>query len=165
MYNINDIVMYGAAGICRINAIEKRNFSGKELEYYVLKHIPPDKNTIYVPTDNAAALDKMHTVCSRNEVDSLIANMNAARPLWIDDNAKRKEEYGGVIKRADKQELIRLIKALYLKRKDLRKEGKKLNAADENYLNTAENMLFEEFAYALGIEPSEVVDYIQKHIV
>ena len=42
--------------------------------------------------------------------------------------------------------------------------GKKLRSTDENYLSLAENMLFEEFAYALDIDKSEVVEYIENDV-
>ena len=164
MYNVNDTVMYGAFGICKITAVEKRNFTGEEQEYYILKHITADKNTFYVPTNNEAALSKMHPICSKAEVDSLISHMNSEKLIWIDNDVKRKEEYSRIIRDADKHEMIMLIKTLYLRRKKLSENGKRLRSADENYLRLAENMLFEEFAYALDIDRSEVVGYIEKHI-
>ena len=60
---------------------------------------------------------------------------------------------------AMRQEIDRCRKAL-----ELAESGKKLRSTDENYLSLAENMLFEEFAYALDIDKSEVVEYIEKHI-
>lgn len=164
MYNVNDVVMYGTFGICKITAVEKRNFTGEEQEYFVLRHVNSDKNVFYVPTDNEAALSKLHSVCSKSDVDALISHMNSEKLIWIDNDAKRKEEYSRIIKDADYHEIIMLIKTLYLRRKELGAAGKKLRSSDENYLNLAENMLFEEFAYALDIERSEVVDYIEKHI-
>ena len=164
MYNVGDFVMYGTFGICKIDSIEKRDLTGVEQEYYILKHTNSDKNIFYVPTDNAAAVSKMRPVCSKAEVDSLISHMNSEKPIWIANDVKRKEEYSRIIKDADKHEIIRLIKTLYLRRKELAESGKKLRSTDENYLSLAENMLFEEFAFALDIDRSEVVEYIEKHI-
>ena len=164
MYSIGDMVMYGSFGICKVTAIEKRDLTGEEQEYYILKHINSEKNIFYVPTNNDKALSKMHRICSKAEVDELISHMNSEGLIWIDNDSKRKEEYSRIIKDADKQEIIRLIKTLYLRRKELAESGKKLRSTDENYLSLAENMLFEEFAYALDIDRSEVVEYIEKHI-
>ena len=161
MYNIGDVVMYGTFGICRVSSVEKRNFTGEDKEYYILKHIGSDKNTFYVPTDHEAILK---SICSKAEVDALIAHMNAEGLIWIENDNKRKEEYSRILKSGDKKEIIRLIKTLYLRRKKLSAEKKKLRSSDENYLNLAENMLFEEFAYALDIDRSAVVDYIEEHI-
>ncbi len=164
MYNVNDVVMYGSFGICKITAIEKRDLTGKEQEYYILRHLNSDKNIFYVPTNNKATLSKIHPICSKPDVDALISQMDSEELIWIDNDIKRKEEYSRIIKDADKHEVIRLVKTLYLRRKELSESGKKLRSADENYFNIAENMLFEEFAYALGIDTSEVADYIKKHI-
>ena len=164
MHHVDDVVMYGSFGLCKIMAIEKRDFTGEEQEYYILNHINSDKNIFYVPTNNEAALSKIHPICSRSEVDELISHMNSEGLIWIDNDVKRKEEYSRILKGADRHEVIRLVKTLYLRRKELAKNGKKLRSADENYLNLAENMLFEEFAFALNIDRSEVVDYIEKHI-
>ena len=164
MYSIGDMVMYGSFGICKVTAIEKRDLTGEEQEYYILKHINSEKNIFYVPTNNDAALSKMHPICSKAEVDELISHMNSEGLIWIDNDIKRKEEYSRIIKDADKHEIIRLIKTLYLRRKELAESGKKLRSTDENYLSLAENMLFEEFAYALDIDKSEVVKYIENHI-
>lgn len=164
MYNVGDIVMYGTFGICKVTAIEKRDYTGEEQEYYILKHTSSEKNTFYVPLSNESALSNMHYVCSKAEVDELISHMNSEGLIWIDNDNKRKEEYSRIIKDADKHEIIRLIKTLYLRRKELAESGKKLRSTDENYLSLAENMLFEEFAFALDIDRSEVVEYIEKHI-
>ena len=69
--------MYGSFGICKITAIEKRDFTGEEQEYYILKHINSEKNIFYVPTNNDKALSKMHRICSKAEVDELISHMNS----------------------------------------------------------------------------------------
>ncbi len=138
MYSIGDMVMYGSFGICKVTAIEKRDLTGEEQEYYILKHINSDKNIFYVPTNNDTALSKMHPICSKAEVDELISHMNSEGLIWIDNDIKRKEEYSRIIKDADRHEIIRLIKTLYLRRKELAESGKKLRSTDENYLSLAE---------------------------
>lgn len=164
MFRAGDTVMYGTFGICRVESVEKRDFLGEEKEYYVLRHVASEKNTFYVPVDNEATVRTMHRVCSREEVDGLIEYMNSAEPIWSDNEMKRKEEFSRIIRDGDRKELISLIRALYIHRKEVARAGKKLHSSDLNYLSLAENMLFEEFAYALGIERSEVVSYIEDRI-
>lgn len=129
-----------------------------------MKDVDSDRNTYYIPTDNEAALGRLHPICSKAEVDELISHMNSEELIWIDNDIKRREEYSRIIKDADKRELIMLIKTLYLRRRELIESGRKMRSSDENYLRLAEDMLFGEFAYALGIDRSEVVEYIEKHI-
>ena len=91
MYKINDIVMYGTFGICKITAIEKRDLTGEEREYYILRQKNSEKNVFYVPVDNETALSNIHYVCSRSEVDELISHMNSEDVIWIENDIKRKE--------------------------------------------------------------------------
>ena len=72
MYNVGDIVMYGTFGICKVTAIEKRDFTGEEQEYYILKHTSSEKNTFYVPLSNESALSNMHYVCSESFLQSTV---------------------------------------------------------------------------------------------
>ena len=44
------------------------------------------------------------------------------------------------------------------------KKHKKLRSSDEKFLNDAENILYDEFAYALKIPKNEVISYIKKRI-
>ena len=164
MYSIGDAVAYGTFGICKVTAIEKHDFSGKEKDYYILRHINSDKNTFYVPMDSEAALEKMHPICSKAEAEELISHMDSEEVIRIDNDILRKEEFSRIIKDADRHKIIRLIKTLYLRRRELAESGKKLRSTDELYLSLAENMLFDEFAYALDIGRDEVAEYIEKHI-
>ena len=163
MYEIGSIVVYGTSGVCRITDIKKLDLTGKKMEYCILQNVYDSRTTFYVPV-NEDALKRLRPVSSKEEINAMILKMNSEEQIWIDNDMKRKEEYSRIIKTADEHENIRLIKTLYLRRKSLNENGRKLRSADEHYLNLAENMLFEEFAYALDIDKTEVVDYIEKHI-
>ena len=165
MYNVGDVVVHLMFGICRITAIEKRDFSGDEQEYYVLSRIRTNKNNLYVPTDNALAAQKIHKVCTREEADALISGMEFNEMEWIENDEVRREEYGKILKRSDRYEIILLIKSLYLHQKELSGKRKKLDRFDVKALKLAEKKLYEELAYALEIEQSEVAEYITSRIV
>ena len=51
-----------------------------------------------------------------------------------------------------------------LKREKLNENHKKLHSADERILGEAENMLYDEFAFALDIPRDEVIPYIRSHV-
>lgn len=164
MYNVNDAVVYATYGVCIISAIEERDFSGENVEYYILQLVGDKKNTFYVPTSNSALKNKMRSIYSRKEVDDLISMMSDECCIWIDNDFQRKEEYKKIIDKGDRHELVRLIKTLYEKNIELNKNHKKLRSADEKFLREAENMLYDEFAYSLNIPREEVVPYIKQHI-
>lgn len=43
MYNVNDAVVYASYGVCVISAIEERDFSGENIEYYILQPVGDKK--------------------------------------------------------------------------------------------------------------------------
>lgn len=164
MYNINDIVVYSPCGVCRIAEISIRDFSGEPIEYYVLNPVSDNKNTYYVPTQNDTLTSQMRRVLTREEIDELIRIMPDENYIWIEDENQRKDEYRKILRNGDRRELIKLIKTLYIHQQSRLEQKKKLRSADEHFLKDAENMLYDEFAYVLGISKSEVLPYIKQHI-
>lgn len=164
LYKVGDAVEYASNGVCVISAVEKHDFSGEDVEYYVLKPINDERNRFYVPTEKCPLHDKLRDVCSRDEAERLIGIMSQSEPVWIDDDTERREEYRKIIDSGDREELIRLIKALYLHRQKLSTQNRHLHISDERTLLEAENMLYDELSYALDIPRSEVIPYIESHI-
>ena len=84
--------------------------------------------------------------------------------FWIEDESRRKEEYRRIIDSGDRRKIIGLIKTLYIHGEELAAQHKKLRSSDERFLHEAENMLYDEFAYALRLNKDEVLPYIRQHI-
>lgn len=164
MYKVNEMVLYGNEGVCQIKDITKRSFKGKEVEYYVLKPVFVQGSTVYVPVDNPELNAKMKKILSAEEIIDLIHNMPNQQLPWIENDNLRKEKYREILKNGDRQELIQLIRTLYLHQQELKKAGKKFHATDEKILNEAEKILHHEFAYVLDIKLEEVVPFISKEI-
>ncbi len=164
MYNINDVVVYGSNGVCVITAIEKRDFSGENIEYYILHPVHNSKNTFYVPTENSVLTEKLKKIYSPKEIDNLIATISEKNSLWIENNMQRKEAYKQIIEKGNRNELLCLIKTLHEKNLELISKHKKLHSTDERFLRDAENIIYDEFSYSLDIPREEVIDYIKKHI-
>ena len=164
MFSSGDAVVYATYGVCIIKSIEKRDFSGEDVECYVLQPVSDPKNTFYVPTANGQLRDKMRRVMSKEETQDLICSMSREELIWIEDEQERKAEYRRILDGGDRRELVRLIKTLYLRKQELLECHKKLHSADERALNDAENMLYDEFAYALGIPREKVIPYIREHV-
>ena len=93
MFGVNDVVTYGTAGICRITAVESRNFSGKKQEFFFLKDIDSDRNTYYIPTDNETALGRLRPICSKAEVIALMSGVNLKLPIIVMDGAAMYDIY------------------------------------------------------------------------
>ena len=75
MFQVNDVIVYGSAGVCRITAMEEKSISGSRKTYFVLKPIHDPTATIFAPTDNAHVLQKMRRLLPKAEIDRLIDAM------------------------------------------------------------------------------------------
>ena len=164
VYAVNDVVLYGGEGVCKIADIEKRNFHGKEVEYYVLKPLYGSSSTVYVPTQNTTLTDRIRRILSPEEIFQLIQTMPDKKSIWIENENHRKERYQQILKKGDREELVRLIKTLYLHREAQAEKGKKLHIADEQFFREAEHILYEEFAHVLKISQDQVLPYIMEQI-
>ncbi|WP_040197362.1 CarD family transcriptional regulator [Candidatus Soleaferrea massiliensis] len=164
MYEINDTVLYGGHGVCRIVEIEERDLCGNRMEYYILKPVYDEKSTVFVPVHNEALTTKMRRILSVDEIYALIASMPNEDSKWIENENERKEKYREIISCGDRIQLIRAIKALYQHQQEQQARGRKLHLADERFFKEAEKMLYDEFALVLHIKPEQVFPFIQEQI-
>ena len=82
MFNVDDYIMYGMTGVCKVVDITNEKFiNGEKRKYYVLNPIYNNDTTIKVPLDN----DKipMRKVISKGDMTSLINDIPNMEILWI----------------------------------------------------------------------------------
>ena len=158
VFQINDTVMYGNAGVCRIVDIRPESFTGETRTYYVLKPVSSAASTIYCPVDNQKI--KMRRLLSEEEIYQLIRTMPDTRTAWIEDEQERRETFGEIVKHGSHRELVQLIKTLYYKREERLAAGKKFHLCDERIMHEAEQILYGEFAHVLHLRPEEVLPFI-----
>lgn len=164
MFKINDVVVYGSQGVCRIVGIEKQKIDGVYKEYFVLKSTQDKGATFYIPTWNEKAWGKMRNVMSKNEVDALIDSMTKKTPAWIANESDRKEAYKKILLSGDRAAIISMIQALYTHKKQREAEGKRLHMSDEHFMKDAEQILYNEWQYVLNVDKAGLMDYIFKRI-
>lgn len=162
MYKINDYVVYGLTGVCQITDIQKDSIDDEEKEYYVLTPVFSENMTIKTPVDNVNA--KMRKVITKKEALSLIAAMPDQETAWITDNRERSEAFKTALKTGKSEELVKLVKTIYLEKGEMATIGKKLSKSDEEVLKAAEKQLNEEIAIALEIPLDKVTEYIINHV-
>lgn len=164
MYNVNDVVVYGNQGVCEVVNIGTLSMSmvDKKKEYYTLRPFYHKDAAVYVPVDNVTTV--MRPVISRKEAESLIKRIPDIENAWIINEQERETQYKTALRTCDCEELVKIIKALYKRKKSRIDAGKKVTVVDERYFKQAENQLYEELAYALNIDKSEVGECISKTI-
>ncbi|MCR5042179.1 MAG: hypothetical protein K6C36_08815, partial [Clostridia bacterium] len=112
-----------------------------------------------IPLRNKQAVSKLHPICTKEEITDLILHMNDVKPKRITNVVERKEEYERILKSADRSKIIMHLNHLYLLRRKLSKEQRKLPPTDADFLETAERILFEEFSFVIGIEKTEIITF------
>ena len=83
---------------------------------------------------------------------------------WIDDPNERKQVFAQILSGGDRRRVLHLIRMLYVRRRELQKNGKHLRIADEQTLRDAEKLLNDEFAHVLHIPQQDVPDYIRSRM-
>ena len=167
MYQIGEVVSYGATGICTIEDIRLESLSRagtKKQEYYILRPAATPTCTTYVPVHNEALTAKMRRIYTKQEIDGLIQSVKGQKLEWIDDTRRRADAFGQIVAQGISAELLKLISCLYLEKKSRSKGGRKFCATDEKLLSSAERMVSEEFAYALQIPQKQVTAYIAEQM-
>ena len=160
MFQVDDYIMYGTLGVCSVTSISMQNVGGVQNECYVLNPLLENNCTIKIPVNNPRI--EMRKIISKTESDALIEDMPNVKLFWFSDDKIRREEYRKALKSGDCNEWMKLIKTLYLKKKEMKAIGKKLGKTDEDACYLAEKLLYGELSITLQIPFDKVSEYILK---
>lgn len=162
MFGINDYVIYGSEGVCIVESIGHPEITGldKSKEYYTLSPVHRT-GKIYTPIDSTI---RMRKALTKSEAEGIIANIgDICCELDVPrDNKQANLYYKALITSYECEKLISIIKYVFLKQKEFVAIKKNVPAVDLKYMRIAEDMLYNEFGFALGIEPKAVKEYIVK---
>ncbi len=165
MYTIGETVLYGTDGVCTVTDITVRTFGKEKAEYIVLTPLHQSGSVIYVPIASEMLLARMRRVVSEQEIHDIIrAVAKEECEEWNTDENARRAQFKTILQSGDRCELIRMIKTIWLHGKAQKEKGRKLHHSDETMMKDAEKLLYDEFAYVLGIKPDEVLGFIIKEI-
>lgn len=165
MFQVNDVIIYGTQGVCKIADIEEKTVSGVKKTYFVIRPIHDKGATIFAPTDNGHVLKKMRRLLSWEEINKLIDSMPEEDIVWFKNDNDRKEYYRKILASGDHMALIRMIKGIYSHKKEREAQGKRLHMVDEHFFKDAEQILYNEFQYVLNLNSKdELMQYIFSRI-
>lgn len=165
MFQVNDVIIYGVQGVCKITGTEEKSVNGKKKTYYVLKPVGDKGSTIFAPVNNEIVLGKMRRLLTKDEIHKLIDSMGSEKPIWVTNENERKELYKNILAKGDHLELIKMIKAIYAHKKEREAEGKRLHMSDERFFKDAEQILYNEFQYVLELKgKDDLMNYIFQRI-
>ncbi|MBP7402864.1 MAG: CarD family transcriptional regulator [Clostridia bacterium] len=159
MLQVNDYIVFGSTGVCRIADIVRESFGGKpERDYYVLQPLLVNNETIYIPADHQNA--SIRSLLTREEILALIRSIPEIDSGWIEDDMLRKNTFNEIIHSGDQVRIVQLIKMIHHREIEQTNRGKKLAASDADTMKAAEKLLYNEFALVLGIQAEQVLPFI-----
>lgn len=158
MFEIGDKVMYGTMGVCEIMDICVPDFEGATHTCYLLEPRYMKGTRVYAPTKNCTV--SMRPVMSAEEAHDLIDSLHTIRVFEEQEKAECMKTYRSAIQSADGYLVAKLMKTLYLRKKQKLAEKKIFPNQEKELLNIAENLLHGEVAHCLNLPIETVPDYI-----
>lgn len=160
MFEKGDFIVYGHTGICQVMDVTTVEMDGisKDRLYYILKPEGEAGGKIFTPVDNTRLV--LRRMLTKGEAEDLIQIIPDIEPIEAGDDKRREEQYKECIKSCDCRNLVRIIKTIYLRKKNRMAQGKKVTATDERYLKMAEESLYSELSALLGVPKGCMEAYI-----
>ena len=106
----------------------------------------------------------MRPVISRQELETLLPEARQMEPLTDvpSDFRAAGEYYRSILAQHDCRMLLRLCKTLYQRQAALSGTRRSISSTELRSWRMAEQMLYGEFGFVLGMPPAEVKPYLQK---
>lgn len=161
MFEIGQYVVKANTGVCRVSAITTYRVSSDdddETLYYNLVPESDGRSVLFVPVDSEKS--NMRRIMSNKEAEDFIKRVPEIGTAWISSDRLREQFYKDAIKSNRPEELVSIIKNLYIRNREREEHGKKSTAVDDRYFHIAENVLYPELAIALGKEVQDIRDFV-----
>lgn len=154
MYKINDLVVYGKNGVCKIDSVGQIDIAGSDKQYYTLIPVYKKETVIYAPVEAGKIV--MRYVISKEEAQLLIASIPDITEKDVENEKDRENYYKQILFSCDLTKIVTLLKTISSRKNKRISEGKKVMVIDEKYYRQAEEQVCEELAFALEIDKNEV---------
>lgn len=165
MYQKGDYVVYGTKGVCLVEDVMEIDWgvgciSPEKLCYKLTPRFVKG-STIYAPVENDKTV--IRSVMSAEEAETVLEEVRELETLLVKDEKEREASYRRALLSGNSMEWSRIVKTLYLRKRERQKSGKRMTCIDERYLHIAENILFGEMSMPLHLTVKEVEEkYFQE---
>ncbi len=129
MFKVNDYVVYNSTGVYKIMDITQEMHNDEYKDYYVLQPVYAENLTIKTPINNPKL--SMRKIMTKEEVMALIDSIPETELIWINDDRERSKTFKAVLKTADSEQLVKLVRSIHFMKQERKEQGKKLSKVDE----------------------------------
>jgi len=164
LYQIDNLIIYGGNGVCRVEEISTPDIPGidKNRIYYALCPLYHD-GKIFTPIDTKIFSRPVITYSKAQDIIDRIPYIEEDE--YSNDNIRMMaEHYREYLQTHNCTDLVKLIKTIYTKNSIALEEGKKPSQTNDHFMKTAEDLLNGELAVALGIPKESVKSYIEERV-
>jgi len=164
MFAVNDYVIYGDSGVCKVEAICTPKISGIDQDalYYMISTVGLNSTTIYVKVDNIKV--SVRKILTRDEAEKLIDSMPSVESIWTNDEKARERLFTQAVRSSDCRDWVKIIKTIHLVNVERIDKGRLKGRIGEVYARDAKEKLFGELSLSLGIPRQDVEEYILKRV-
>lgn len=156
MFAIDDLVVYPAQGVGRVERIESHDIGGAKAEFYIVR-ILINSVTVMVPVKNAlnVGLRKLSTPERGQDIFAFLRDRSDFTGYTGQNWNRRYREYSEKLKSGDLKDVAYVLKELMLISKE-----KELSFGERRLLEHATSLLTLELAYAMSKTQDEIRDLI-----
>lgn len=156
MFQKDDYVMKVGTGLCRIEDIVSLKVRGenRKKQYYYLCPIGERKCEIYVPVDTAERT--LRHLVRPEEARELLSRVDGLGEIAAGTDREREAACKVGIKSNDPLCLMRVAKTMYSRKRARGKAGKRSPVSEEQLLQAAENAIFAELSFVLGLPREQI---------
>ncbi|MDD3368446.1 MAG: CarD family transcriptional regulator [Lachnospiraceae bacterium] len=164
MYQIGDFIVHEGSGICEVADIKEMALCGRgsEKEYYTLRPFYEKGSQVFTPVNSDKV--KLRPVMTREKIENLIAEIPEIDGIWEENDKLRAVKYKEALATFKPEELVRVIKTVYLGKQKRVDAGKKILVGDEKYIQIAQKWLYEEIAFVMDMDMKSVEKMVVKEL-
>lgn len=127
MLEINDTVVYGTTGVCKVEGIEEKRMGREVKKYYVLRPAAQSRAAVYLPADNDLLLERIRPVIRSEQAAELLDSVGKLNGSWIDSEDERMSFCRSALKSNNIKDRLTVIAIMRRQRAVLAAENKHLH--------------------------------------
>lgn len=159
MFSTDNLVVYPAQGVGKIERIDQKNIGGISCEFYIV-NIRANNITLMVPVKNALNVG-LRGLVSKNQASKILKNLynNIEQSIITGQNWNRRfREYSERMKSPDLNVVAEVLRELLIIGR-----GKDLSFGERRLLDQAMNLVTGELSIVLNMEPEDMREKLILH--
>lgn len=162
MYSIQDYVVCGSSGVCRVEDICVPSYAVLKVPHYVLQPIYDHKTKVTIPAEGGNA--RFRNPIDREEAEAFFTRFAQCELLFCSDNRYVAKFASEILSSGEWLRWLGLLKGFTQKNMQQKARGKTLTMREDSLYTRIKTLVMGELAFALGISPEEAAERFGAHL-